>query len=413
MTVQAIDEVIPCCRRLARRLTLRRFAERGAVLTALLAPAAALVQAALALDAHGASVVLVGGAWAAAVAVAAVVWLLPVRRRLGVSLSLAAAASAGGLVLVTVGLWLLLTGLAANWSGWVVPLSGVALAWAIAAAGLARPVSLATAAEWADRNVGLKDRMATALECIRGGRDDEQTRLIAAQAMDALQQRPVEGRMLWSRTRRTVAAAVLGAMVCGMAAWLASPPQGTDLEELLATHAARLDRRQRQQLARSLRNAARSADPQAANTLRSVAVHLVDPRDTEQLRRLLLELKRQGYDVSEHVPPEVMARLASMGSRGGDSDGGRQKDEGGIAGRDPNADWSAAGAARVFNPEYADLADANRPELPAAGSDTPPMGDYDDAWSRAKHLATEAARQGRIPRRYRGLVESYYRADQE
>ncbi len=411
VTVQAIDQIIPHCRRLARRLTLRRLLERGAVLTAVLAPAAALVQAALALEAHGASRVLVAGAFVSAVAAGAAVWGPVVRGRWKLSTPVAAAGSAGVAGLAAAGLVLLLTGRAAQWPGWVLPLSAPALAWVLAALGLARPISPAAAAAYADRKLHLSDRLATARECIRDGRDDETTHLIATQAMDALQRRPVKGRMLWSRTRRTVAAAVLGVLVCGIAAWLAAPPRGTDIAEMLAIHARRLSRQQRQQLAHSLRNAARSADPQAANTLRNIAVHVVDPRDTEQLRRLLLELKRQGYNVSDHVPPEVLERLARLSAAGGDGNGGGDAENGHLAASDPNADWSGTGTARVFDPRYAALVDANAATIPPG--DAEGMTSYDDAWTRAKRLATEAARQGRIPRRYRGLVESYYGADGE
>ncbi len=394
------------CEKAARRLLVYRIAESTAVTVAMVGPLAAWLAGMHALAMHGQS------AWALAGAQLSVVWvaaLLQPRVRAVVSATTmqtiltaiaAAALYAGTMAGILLG---------QEPTGWWLAGRGLLVAAIVGpVTPLVHGVSVRQAAVWLDGQLRAGDRIATAAEALSSGEPvGEETALIAAQAQKILASRKPAAGDYWKRTRRTAALAGLAVGVCLLAGAMGGVSTRDEFSVRLADAAVELDETQRRRIARAMRTAARSADATKAELLREAAVVMVDASDRDRLAKLLQELRRRGYDVRRDVPQGVMEELARRAGGGGDQAGGRGEDgSGGEISQDANqadgpARWvfsATPGTERQADPDPDQGERAMRPEtLP-----------WEKAWQRARQRASDALAGGRLPLRYRELIERYY-----
>jgi hypothetical protein len=401
--------VILRCRNTARRLLLHRALESVAVTVALVGPLAVWLTVMQALAARGQS------GWALAGIQLWAVWVAGV-----VHPRMRAAARAGPMQTV----FTIIAGTALYAATTTAILTGdqPPLWWraggivAVGAAvgplpALLKGVSVRQAAVWLDRQLGTKDRIATAVEKLQTDAPlTDETELIVTQADRSAEAGSPPGRAYWRRTRVTAALTGLALAVSVLAGVLAGPPESDEFTTRLALVADRLERAQRREIATAMRNAARSADPDKARLLREAAIVMVDAEDRDRLAKLLEELRRRGYDVREDVPRQVLEALAKMGgdgdaasATGTDDDRSRTDIE-----TDPN---ESDGPGRlVFSPTAGEdnPTDANA----ATRAIRPEPLPWEQAWSRARQRAADALTGGRVPPRYRELIERYYERPQ-
>ncbi len=392
------------CEKAARRLMVHRIAESVAVTAALVGPLAAWLAGMHALAMRGqASWALVGaqvwGVWVA-------VLLQPtVRRALStVPMQMVLAIIAGtGLYAATMAGILL----GEEPVGWWLAARGLGV---VAVAGpvtpLVRGVSVRQAAVWLDHQLRAGDRIATAAEALRSGRPiGEETRLIAAQAQDILASREPTSGAYWKRTRRTAALAGLAVGVCLLAGTLGPATPRDAFSDRLASASAEMEETQRRRIARAMRSAARSSDAAKAELLREAAVVMVDASDRDRLAELLQELRRRGYDVRRDVPKDVMEELARRAGGGGDDVADRAGNgNGGAIEQDANASAGPAQWVFVATPATTGRGDPGQADR-AVRPETLP---WEEAWQRARRRAGDALVAGRLPVRYRELIERYY-----
>ena len=363
-------------------------------------------------------------------AVMLVGWVTPSRRRFRRAMGLADnEARRVGAVCATAGLlgvvWVL-----AGWHAavpkWLLPLvlmpSG-ALAAAVAA--VLRGVTPLQAAILHDVRSGLHERLSTAAELAAAQGDDALACCVYEQALSAARHAQAQRQVPWRRTRATAGAVALSAALCGALAFV---PTWDVLDvrasfERIGSRAEHLTPLRRDQVVRTLRRLAEQvrSNPRLLAALKAAAAA---PGKELPARLRELEGALAGADDAE-AAAIAKALLTAMGlgaepdgpGGAGPGDGGRR-----LAARDANrppppdanaivgrgGEKPLLARAYVWNPDYANVADANAPAPTPAAVSPAAFVPADEAWAAARGRASDALAAGRVPPEYRDLVRRFF-----
>ncbi len=390
----------------ARKLTLVRAVESGAVVAAGLAPACAMLQVASAMV----------DPWPIAATLVALCPLVPavvftrqwVSNRLGLSQTQALTLAALSLLCAWGGVYVLFSPVA---HPAVIPL--VLLPAGFAAGVLTvllRRMSLHGTAVYLDLAGGLCERVSTA--CELAGRNDvsPEAQVVCAQALASLKSSDVRKAPMWRRGRATAGVLLLAGAFCAALAMLPKLTSGgwRVTPETVASALGELSPDAARQLQRALRRGAMlaSGDPALARRFFQAA-RAVEIRDDSRLAELLRQLQERGVDLATLIPQDVQRAMGL-----GEDDPiampaertGRVGEPAGSVGAGP---LPAGGTVRV----YAPVAATAKGAAPAGGNDTGQFVPFEDAWSRTRARVADALTRGSVPPEYRRLVRDFFLAD--
>jgi hypothetical protein len=355
--------------------------------------------------------------------------------------SLAVAAAIAALAGVAEG-WLVLV------PHWAIPLALVAAGGAGAAALTAvRGVGLHRAAEFVDAQVGLDERLATAVEVARRHGDQVVGQAVREQAAEAVRARRPLRLPYWRRTRLTPSVLGLSLLACALLAAirpLEAPglAEGRRRQSLLVEVAQAVTARAgevRQQADAADSDALRQQAEQLNRLGQAIAADKVPPAQAisdlehaqQELRAKLADKELAGRII--HSLEQQKRRLASAGG----TDAGEVDKENTLAaiegekptappeGRPetrssstrPGVEESPGAWARVFVPAGAEAPQGGRSGVGPVGESRPvaagaaaaePYVGLDQAWVDARRRAAESISEQRLPLRLRGLIRSYY-----
>jgi hypothetical protein len=267
-------------------------------------------------------------------------------------------------------------------------------------AALLRGVGVREAAVFVDLRYGLQERLATAAELSAGGRDDPAARCVFEQALAGVGS--LQGRVRFrTRTRRTPAALLLGAMLC--AALLLLPQRrANDETAQLARQVAALRADQRRALAQALREEATRREIGEEKSLQDAAA-VIELSDERELRRVLAALKKRGVHLREIAPPALREKLGFPVEGTADQGSARvQRQEPGPGEAFAFPGETTAGGEGVYHPAYADIVPPG--EESAGFVATTPA----EAWRMAQDRAALALHHGDVPAEYRPIVRAFF-----
>jgi len=278
-----------------------------------------------------------------------------------------------------------------------------------AAAVLIRGVSLRSAAVYLDRRGGLRERLATAVELAGSeARDSAVAQTVYAQALAACRRRRADIIPMWRRSRATPAGLGLIVLLCIVLGFV--PSGGHDSEgRRLAAAIRSASLAERLAAAESLRGAARqvSGRPELADRLVKAA-HAIEVRDEEQLRKILDQLDREGFQIASAIPPKLVAAARTATAAGENASGAARAPAGG-----GTTDPGPAGLVRVYSPPRADSSAAGAANGDSGATDSSAAEQtipYADAWTVARERAAARIARGQVPPRYHRLVRDFFQA---
>lgn len=266
--------------------------------------------------------------------------------------------------------------------------------WALACGmgALFVPCSAVRAAARIDRQRGLKERFATAVELAQSGRaDSPAAEVVYTQATATVGRlRAVDSRVIRS-VGRAAAGWALSMLLALSMCLVCVVPEGR----------ARLSPDQRREAAAVLRSqAAAATDEELARKFEQAAGAVIE-LDDETFDRVMDELREAGFRPIELTSDALRAAGALMPEDAGDGDATA---DGGQANTQPGQpDIDEGSWARVYHPDY-DAAGT-------AEGDGPPQAreaDYAEVWPAAKLRATDALSSGKVPAEYRRIVQRYF-----
>ena len=315
-----------------------------------------------------------------------------------------------------------------NWLFGVVPCAALLAAGVVSARG----ASLWDAALATDRLAELKERLSTALELCEIGRDLTFAQAVHTQASAA--GAGLRGVPFWDRTRATLGALVLAVL---------GPALMLPWDVLISPTARR--QRQWRQLAPAAAEALRQSlagldlgaadDAAVAEKLRRLetlagALQAARPEEATRWRGKVIELDRlseglrravESGQVEAATAERLWRVIAAIEQAVGELAEGMSQAEGALAAVQPppvppppaTAKSAPAGWAHVFNPEYAEFAKAGPTDTaPARQAQTPPISvPFDRQWNQARRRAAQALQRQTIPPEYRQLMRDFFAAE--